>query len=104
MAGGAWYLDCVSDALASATCSAAVVGKGNSSPYEMFEVCELSTQGAFFAGSILLEPGESLTLVLKFDDGTRVEVKALVESAQQNGSPGMRVVFKDGHKISARLR
>ena len=61
--------------------------------YSMFELLEVSVEGAFLGGKLLLEPGEIVTLELAFDDDRTTELEARVVSAETGDRPGIRVAW-----------
>ncbi len=75
--------------------TAAVVAGDKPSSYGMFEAQELTAQGAFLVGSLLLELHELVTIELTLVDGSSVRVKARVERVEQGENPGVRVAFTE---------
>lgn len=76
---------------------AAVIGANRDAnpSYGMYQATEISEDGAFLRGPMLLEPNERFTLELAFEDGTRVRADALVERVDLGPVPGLDVRFTD---------
>jgi hypothetical protein len=73
-------------------CAVVTEGKG-ASIYPMFEVTRLGVDGAFLAGLLFLEVGESAVVELSWDEHTRIRVRVRVASLDRGDAPGMSVVF-----------
>lgn len=72
-----------------------VVGQGaGESTYPMFEVRDLSPDGAFFASWLFLELHEEITVEIAMGDET-VRLRAQVEALHKGDTPGMAVAFLD---------
>ena len=72
----------------------AVIGEhADESRYPMFEGAEIATDGAFFAGELLLENGEELDVELAFADDSTLRLRAQVVDVTAGERPGMRVVW-----------
>ncbi len=63
--------------------------------YGMYQTTEISEDGAFLRGQMLLEPNERFTLELAFEDGTKVRAGALVERVDREPVPGLDVRFTE---------
>lgn len=61
--------------------------------YRMFEPRELTAEGVFLAGTLLLEPGEEFTIELSFADASSLRVRARVTRLDRGSDPGMAVAF-----------
>lgn len=74
--------------------AAIVADEDGGGAYKMFEARDLSTEGAFLAGTLLLEEGEEFDVELSFEDEAAVKVRARVTGVQSGGErPGMSVSF-----------
>ena len=62
--------------------------------YSMYDPVEVDADGAFLGGKLLLEPGETITLELAFDNDETTELEAHVVSADTGERPGIRVMWK----------
>lgn len=77
---------------------AVVVCESNGEPdqeesrYAMFSASELTENGAFLHGSLLLELGETVTLELSVGAG-KVRASARVVALETGQTPGMKVEF-----------
>lgn len=76
------------------TCAMVTEGEG-ASVYPMFEVKALDVAGAFLAGSLFLEVGETAVVEILWDDDTRIRVPVRVASLDRGDEPGMSVVFPE---------
>lgn len=61
--------------------------------YRMYEAREITPEGAFLAGALFLEIGETVTLELSWSEGEAVRVSARVVALEHAGTPGMTVAF-----------
>lgn len=79
---------------------AAVIGANRDTEplYGMYQTTEISEDGAFLQGPMLLEPDERFTLELAFEDGTKVRATARVERVDREPVPGLDVRFTDMSK------
>ena len=74
-------------------------GDGEAS-YAMFEVRDISPNGAFLAGTLFLELSEEFTIELSLGD-TSLRTRVRVTALEQGEVPGMVVVFSalsDSHR------
>jgi hypothetical protein len=67
--------------------------KDGSPTYIMFEAEGVSPDGAFFAGALLLEVNEAVTVELALPTGDRVRARARVTDVHRGATPGMQVCF-----------
>jgi hypothetical protein len=85
-----------SDTPAGRGVASVVVTEGDTaSVYPMFEVKRLTSDGAFLAGSLFLEVGETAMMELWWDERTQVRLQVRVISLARGDEPGMSVVFPE---------
>lgn len=79
------------------TVSAAIVRRRTSAGerYPMFTARDVSADGAFLAGPLLLEPGEELELELESSGGIQVRGHAQVTRVAGGKTPGMFIRFTE---------
>jgi|GEM_PF-4305452 len=79
---------------------AAVIGANRDADprYGMYQTTEISEEGAFLRGPMLLEPNERFTVELAFEDGTKVRASARVERVDRDPVPGLDVRFTEMSK------
>ncbi len=63
------------------------------SRYSMFNVGRITGEGAFLAGSLLLELGEVVTLELSLAGGVEIRTDARVVGLDAGRAPGINVEF-----------
>ena len=80
--------------------AAALIGvnRDTKPTYGVYQTTEISPDGAFLRGPMLLEPDEQVTVELTFEDGTRVRVHATVDRVDRGPEPGLDVRFTEMSK------
>jgi len=63
--------------------------------YQMYEARDLSAEGAFLVGELLLEVGEQVTLQLETDGQPPVRAQARVVRLERGDRIGMAVAFQE---------
>jgi hypothetical protein len=79
------------------------------SGYHMYDVGELSIDGAFLCGQLLLELEEEVLIELRFPQGAAILSRARVLSVERGQRPGVRVSWvelaqEDRKKLEEELR
>ena len=82
------------ESVSSAVVTASVVSERDQAAYTMFEARDISPDGAFLAGSLLLELNEEFTVELSLGE-TAIRTRARVASLAQGEAPGMVIVFSE---------